>query len=113
MTDDKEIDYGNITLEEVDQAIEGANDFDTLVNNLHNIQRRQGGHNPVFRIDTPNDDNWLHHSVTVIREIQSLAEQGVPLDSRAVQTQIDMLPRQVGERATVLYERELNSTQEL
>lgn len=113
MADDKEIDYGNITLEEVDKAIEGANDFDTLVNNLHNIQRRQGGHNPLFRIETPNGDNWLQHSVTVIREIQSLSEKSVPLDSHAVQTQIDMLPRQVGERVSVLYERKVDSTQEL
>lgn len=65
--------YDN-SLEEIETAVEQAQSFDQLINNLRNVQQREGNHRQIF-------EQHINDILRALGEIRDGCQDGVPFDS--------------------------------
>lgn len=75
--------YDN-SLEEIEKAVEQAQSFDQLINNLRNVQQREGNHRQIF-------EQHINDIVRALGEIRDGCQNGVPFDSMRY-TRFNRLP---------------------
>ena len=87
----------SVSLDEVDDAIEGSSSIGQLIDNLHNIQRREGGHKQIFRVKTNGNETNLQNIIRNLKEIRMGVDNG--LSYHALDPRFEELPNGVREKA--------------
>lgn len=100
MTDTK------VSLEELEEAIYGSTSIQKLIDNLHNLQRREGGTKQLFDTQSKGVESNLQKVVRNLKEIQMACEEG-EISYHALDPRFQKLPNGVREKAQELAKKEL------
>jgi len=65
----RELSYGNVSLDEIDEGIKKSSSIKQLINNLQNLQRKQGGHNQLFTGGGKSPESNHEECIRTLREL--------------------------------------------
>ena len=65
----RELSYGDVSLDEIDEGIKKSSSLEQLINNLQNLQRKQGGHNQLFTGGGASPESNHEECIRTLREL--------------------------------------------
>lgn len=65
----RELSYGTVSLDEIDEGIRNSSSLEQLINNLQNLQRKQGGHNQLFTGGGKSSESNHEECIRTLREL--------------------------------------------
>lgn len=89
-----------VSLSELDKAIEGAETLESLRDNLTNLQNRHGNHKQLFVENSRGNETEIRHIKRELNEIiDSLKSDSKDYSIHAFEPRLSSLPTQVEDKA--------------
>lgn len=98
------MDPNAVTLEEVENGLQSANSIKTLRENLHNLQRRQGGQVQLFTVEYDEPGTTIRSITSRLEEVETQLSNGATYPQ--VSPTLSELPQLVEEIARNIIEDE-------
>jgi len=95
-----------VSLDELEQGLRNANSLKTLRENLHNLQRRQGGQVQLFTIEYDEPGTTIRSITSRIEQVETQLENGAPYPR--VSPTLSELPQLVESSAREIIEDNYN-----